>query len=119
MPTSISIGFSQHPDPPKAILQACVQIKNQLNTIDTDLVILFTSPQYVVPEILGIITRTLRPKRLIGSSTGGIILSNGVTNRGIALAAINSDDMHFGISAISDIANQDMHFTGFEPVFSA
>ena len=114
MPTSISIGFSQHPDPPKAILQACVQIKNQLNTIDTDLVILFTSPQYVVPEILGIITRTLRPKRLIGSSTGGIILSNGVTNRGIALAAINSDDMHFGISAISDIANQDMHFTGFD-----
>ena len=114
MSTTISIGFSQLPDPQKAILQACVQVKNQLNTAETDLIIVFASPQYVVPEILEIITRTLKPKRLVGSSTGGIILSNGVTNRGIAIVGINSDEMSFGISAISDINNQDMHYTGFE-----
>ena len=114
MSTSISIGFSQVPDPQKAILQACVQVKNQLNTAETDLIIVFASPQYVVPEVQAVITRTLKPKHLVGSSTGGIILSNGVTNRGIAIVGINSDEMHFGISAIKDIDTQDMHHTGFD-----
>jgi len=112
--TSLSIGFSQLPDPPKAILQACVQVKNQLNSADTDLVIVFASPQYVVPEVQAVITRTLKPKHLVGSSTGGIILSNGVTNRGIAIVGINSDDMRFGVSAESDFNIKDMHNTGFD-----
>lgn len=114
MSTSISIGFSQLADPQKAILQACVDVKNQLNTADTDLIIVFASPHYVVPEIQTVLTRTLRPKRLVGSSTGGLILSNGVTNRGIAVVAINSDDIRFGISAIADIDPQNMHNTGFD-----
>jgi len=113
LPTSISIGFSQHPEPSKAILQACVQVKNQLNTVDTDLVIVFASPQYVVPEVQQVITRTLKPKHLIGSSTGGIILSNGVTNRGIAIAGINSDEILCGIAATSEIS-KDMHYVGFD-----
>ena len=114
MSTNISIGFSQHPDPSKAILQACVQVKNQLNTIETDLIILLASPQYVVPEIQETISRTLKPKHLVGSSTGGIILSNGVTNRGIALLGINSDEIHFGAAAMSGSDNQDMHYSGFD-----
>jgi len=114
LPTSISIGFSQHIDPQKAILQACVQVKNQLNTPNTDLIIIFASPQYVVPEIQSVISSTLKPKHLVGSSTGGIILSNGVTNRGVAIAAINSDDMYFGVSAVTNVDNEDMHYAGFD-----
>ena len=112
--TSISIGFSQDPDPQNAVLQACVQVKNQLNSVTADLIIVFASPQYAVPEILTVISRTLKPKHLVGSSTGGIILSNGVTNRGIAILGINSTDIHFGISAIVDFDPQDMHYAGFD-----
>jgi len=112
--TSVSIGFSQDPDPEEAVLKACVQVKNQLNSPDTDLIIIFASPQYAVPEIQAVITRILKPKHLVGSSTGGIILSNGVTNRGIALVGINSDEMLFGISAVKDLETQDMHYTGFD-----
>src|SRR5208282_3753782 len=108
--TSISIGFSQDPDPQNAILQACVQVKNQLNSTDTDLIIIFASPQYIVPETQAVITRSLKPKHLVGSSTGGIILSNGVTNRGIAIAGINSDELSFGVSAIKDLDGQDLHY---------
>jgi len=112
--TNISIGFSQDPNPKEAILQACVQVKNQLNTSNTDLIIIFASPTYVVPEILPVIARTLKPKNLIGSSTGGIILSNGVTNRGIALLGINSDEMNFGISAINELGTKNIRDAGFE-----
>lgn len=114
MPTSISIGFSQDPNPQNAILQACVQVKNQLNTIDVDLVIVFASPQYIVPETQPVITRTLRPKHLVGSSTGGIILPNGVASRGIAVVGIVSDDISFGVSSISGIDGQDTHHAGFD-----
>jgi hypothetical protein len=112
--TTIGIGFSQIPDPQKAALQACVQIKNILNSSDTDLLIVFVSPEYVSQGILDMITRSLRPKRLVGSSTGAIILSDGVTAHGIAIVGINSDEMSFGISVITDINNQDMRRTGFE-----
>ena len=114
MPTNISIGFSQDPNPQNAVLQACVQVKNQLNSVTADLTIVFASPAYIVPEAPSIIARTLKPKHLVGSSTGGIILSNGVTNRGIAIVGIHSDDMHFGVSAISGIDAQDMHKIGFD-----
>jgi hypothetical protein len=112
--TSISIGFSQHPDPHNAISQACMMVKNQLNTADTDLVIIFASPQYIVPETQSVISRILKPKHLVGSSTGRIILSNGVANLGIAIVGINSDDMRFGVSAISGIDAQNMYSTGFD-----
>jgi hypothetical protein len=114
LPTSISIGFSQHPDPQNAALEACVQVKSQLNTSDTDLIIVFACPQHIVPETQAVISRALKPKHLVGSSTGGIILSNGVTNRGIAILGINSDEIHMGVAAIKDTANQDMHYTGFD-----
>jgi hypothetical protein len=112
--TSISIGFSQDPNPQNAILQACVQVKNQLNTTNTDLIIIFASPQYIVPEVQPVITQVLKPKHLVGSSTGGIILSNGVTNRGIAVVGVHSDDIHFGVSAISDLDTQNMYSAGFD-----
>jgi len=114
LPTSISIGFSQHADPSKAILEACVHVKNHLNTPETDLIILFASPLYITADIHTIITRTLKPKHIVGSSTGGIILSNGVTNRGIVIVAINSDEMLFGVSAVNISENQNMHTVGFD-----
>jgi len=114
LPTDIGIGFSQFPNPPEATLQACVQVKNQLDASDTDLIIIFASPEYIVPEIQPIITRTLKPKHVLGSSTGGIILANGVADRGIAIMGINSSVMRFGISAIPDVGILDMHLTGFE-----
>ncbi|MDE1921532.1 MAG: FIST C-terminal domain-containing protein [Candidatus Omnitrophica bacterium] len=119
MSTMLSIAFSQHPDPQEAVLQACVQIKNQLNRPTTDLVVVFASPEYVVPELQPTITRTLKPKHLAGSSAGGIILSNGVANRGIALIGINSTDMSFGVSAIGNVDKRDMYLTGFDLAYRA
>lgn|GEM_PF-1195139 len=114
MPTSISIGFSQHPDPQNAALQACVQVKSQLNATETDLILVFASPAYIIPETQAVITRALKPKHLVGSSTGGIIMSNGVTNRGIAIVGIITDEINIGVAALKEIDNQDMHYIGFD-----
>jgi len=112
--THIAIGFHQHPDPQKAALQACNQIRNQLHRLDTDFIMVFSSHEYATAPVIEVITRSLRPKRLVGSTTGGILLANGATNRGIALLAINSDEMIFGISAIDGLDNLDIHNVGFD-----
>ena len=49
--TSIGIGYSQHPDPKEAILEACISVKNQLESTETDLIIIFACPPYIIPEI--------------------------------------------------------------------
>ncbi|MDE2221787.1 MAG: FIST C-terminal domain-containing protein [Candidatus Omnitrophica bacterium] len=119
MSTSISIGFSQHPDPQKAVLQACVQLKNQLNTTNTDLVVVFASPDCVTGDMPTTITRTLRPKHLVGCSTGGIILANGMVNRGIVMMGLNSTDMSCGISAVTSADKRDTYLTGVDLAYRA
>jgi hypothetical protein len=114
MSTNISVGFSQHPDPHAAVLEACVQVKNKLNSPQTDLIIIFALPEYIFPDMHGVIARTLRPKRVIGSCTGRLLLPRGIANRGIALMGINSDDIHFGISAVTDVSKQDAHAAGYD-----
>jgi len=112
--TTIGVGFSQIPDPKTATEQACAQLKSILKIFVTDLIIVFASPEYATQEVLETIARELRPKRLVGSSTGAIILPDGAAHHGIALVGINSDEMRFGISALMDINNLDMNRTGFE-----
>ena len=75
---------------------------------------IFVSPEYASQEILEILAQALKPKRLVGSSTGVVILPDGAAPHGIALVGINSDEMKFGISAVMDINNLDMRHTGFE-----
>ena len=114
MPTQIAIGFSQASDPQEAAYQACIQAKNQLNTVQTDLVVLLTSIHYARPEVLEVVHASLRPHRLVGSSTAGILLSEGVFTRGIGILAINSDLINFGISAVNAAEIPNVRTAGFE-----
>ena len=113
MSTSVSIGFSQDPDYETAVLQACIQVKNQLNSVNTDLVLVLTTPHYAVPGIQPVIARTLRPKCLVGTSTGAVLSSDSVTNRGLVVVGINSNEIIFGASAV-DLTGRELRDAGFE-----
>ena len=114
MPSSIALGFSQAEDPQEAAYQASLAVKNQLNSPSFDLVILFTSIHYAKEEILDVIQATLNPAHLVGSSSSGIILSNAIYNRGLAILAINSDDISFGTGAALYSPESDFRNVGFE-----
>ncbi len=112
MATSIGIGFSQATDPREAALQASVQAKHQLNSPQVDLVLLLTTPYYSKPDTLAIVHDTLRPAKCIGSSAGGIILSEGIAGRGIAVLAMASDDIRLGIGTVDNMSNGDLRQNG-------
>ncbi len=114
MPTNIAIGFSQADDPQEAAYQASISVKNQLQSSSVDMVILFTSIHYAKKESLEVIHSILKPSKLIGSSSAGIILSNLISSRGIALIGINSTTLNFGIGSATYVPGKNLRQLGFE-----
>ncbi len=98
----------------EAAHQACVAVKTKLNCVQTDLVIVFASPTYATIEALNVIHTILKPRRLVGSSTAGVILSEGVFTRGIGILAVNSMEMTFGIASRALDRRSEPRDAGFE-----
>jgi hypothetical protein len=103
MATHIGIGFSSTADPLEAFKTAAIETKNQLNTVQTDLVILFTTSDYANSQGISTLQRILQPKRLIGSITPGIIFGDRVEVRGVGIMAIVSDDWHFSTASLDQL----------------
>ncbi len=112
MPTYIGIGFSQNPNPAKAAWEAAHQAKETVRQ-SVDLAIVFHTPHYNSPEVLTTINETLdHPTRMIGGSTAGLILSQGIEMRGIGILAINSDELHFATSGLNNLTKLDFRQNG-------
>ncbi len=112
--TQIAIGSSRALDPREAAQQAAIQIKTQLNTPETDLVLLFTSESHAQEEILSVIHTILRPKRLTGSCAGAVITPNGIFKNGLVMLAVNSTEITFGLGAVPTPPEADLRQAGFE-----
>lgn len=112
MSTYVSIGFSQNLNTPKAAYEAACQIKNSLEKSAINLVIILSTIHYNPSEISLVIRKTLSPEKIIGCSTTGIMLSDSIQMRGIAILAISSDEIHFGSSVLENIESKDIHFAG-------
>lgn len=113
MSTQIAISFSQANDIQEATYQTAVAIKNQLNSVQTDLVMVFATPRYATAEMLNVLHSVLKPKRLVGSCTTALILSEGVFPQGIAALGINSDEMLFGTMG-GRPSGDDLRTAGFD-----
>lgn len=103
MATHIGTGFSSMIDPVEAFKAAAIEAKNQLNTVQTDLVIIFTTSGYASPQGVATLQRILQPTRLIGSITPGIIFGNRVETRGVGVMAIVSEDWHFSAASLDQL----------------
>ena len=114
MSTQIAIGFSQATIVSDAVTQACLSAKNQLKGKNAEFVLVLACPSHIHPDILGIVFNILKPMRLIGCSTSGIMLTEGTFNRGIAVLAVISKDISFGITNIPPNAPPDMRQAGVD-----
>ena len=64
--------------------------------------------------VIETITKILQPNKIVGSSTAGIIVTDKVSPQGVAVLAINSEDIHFTTTVLPDIAGKDMRTMGFQ-----
>jgi len=100
--THIGIGFSQNPDTSRAAREAAKQAKIQTGQSTINLTLVFNTVHYNAPEILSSIREILEDTQIVGCSSAGVILCEGIHMRGIAVLAIHSDDIQFGIGSVEE-----------------
>lgn len=108
------IGSSQAVDPQEAAYQAASMIKNQTKNTPIDTVLLFTSIHYVQKEVLEAVHSILKPAKLVGSSSAGIIIADALTTRGLVLVAMTGTALNFSTGFTLHTTGQDMRQFGFE-----
>lgn len=106
------VGFSKNIDTLKAIHEAAEQAKKNLSQTRIDAAIIFNTIHYDPKIFLPIAFRALDHTKLLGCSTGGIILADGIQTRGIGIIAIYADEIKFESSHVSHLNMQDTYQAG-------
>ncbi len=114
MTTNIGIGFSRHPDSQEAAREAAMQAKASLRAADAALAMLLCTGHYDPQRILPVVCEALHNPKLIGCSTTGIILSDSIETRGVAVLAIASDEMKFADGFVDHIESMSPQNVGME-----
>lgn len=107
MSLHVGIGFSDDVDVEKAASDAAynAKIANEQNEISFTFI--FASIEYDFSKITPIVSSILDNQHIIGSSTSGIILSDSIKTRGIAILAITTDEVVFGPGYVDNIHSKD------------
>lgn len=112
MATHIGIGFNNDLDPETAARGAAVSAKSQLKGKKIHLTLIFSTIHYPPQKTLPAIQETLNTKTIVGCSAAGVILSESIETRGLAILTVNSDDLQFGIGSVNNINSQDVREGG-------
>jgi len=112
MPTSIGIGFSNLLDVEQAAKTAAFDSKTIVYEDRIDMAILISTVHYDPNISIPIIEKILNNPKMIGCSTAGIILSDSIETRGIAVLSIHSDDIRFGTGSVTNLKTQDLRNAG-------
>ncbi|MBF0522233.1 MAG: FIST C-terminal domain-containing protein [Candidatus Omnitrophica bacterium] len=114
MSVHIGIGFSQDLNAEQAAREAAENAQNKLGFGRIDLAMVFSTTHYDPHTALSAIHNTIRCSKLIGCSTAGIILADSIQTRGIAVLAIASEEIKFGIGLAKIFDKTDLYQTGME-----
>ncbi|MBN1870115.1 MAG: FIST C-terminal domain-containing protein [Candidatus Omnitrophica bacterium] len=112
MTTRIGIGFSQEIDAETAAKDAAFLSKTNLDADAIDIAIIFSTIHYNPNESVPVIQTILNHPKVIGCSTAGIILSDSIESRGIAVLTISSDEMKFGAGYVDHLDTRDIQRAG-------
>ncbi len=114
MSTHIGIGFSRHVDSQQAAKEAAFQSKTNLGADRIDATLVLSTVHYDPRVSVPVIREILNNDKMIGCSTAGIILSQSIETRGIAVLTITSEDMKFGAGCVENIHALDTSQAGAE-----
>lgn len=103
MSTKIGIGFSRNLDSQQAAREAAMQAKTELRATDASWAMLLCTGHYDPHKVVPTVCEALRNPKMIGCSTAGIILSDSIETRGVAVLAIASDEIKFGDGFVEHI----------------
>ncbi len=112
MPTTIGIGFSQNTNTSQAAREAASRAKLLTQRSDINLALVFNTIHYDPVDVLTAVRETLDQAKIVGCTTAGIILPELVSMQGIAVMAVSSDEIQFGVGAVDDINTRELRDAG-------
>ena len=112
MTTQIGIGFSRDPNIEKAAKEAALEAKATSKAEKIDFALILSTIHYDPNRTLPVISKILNHKKLIGSSTAGIILSHSIETRGLSVLTLTSSDIKIGAGSVANIHPDNMHQSG-------
>ncbi|MEW5894472.1 MAG: FIST N-terminal domain-containing protein [Candidatus Omnitrophota bacterium] len=110
MGLDIGIGFSQNENVFKASEEAAEEARANLDAKRIDLAIVMSTPHYSPQDVHPVIDNSLKQTRIIGGTTLGIILPDGLKRRGVAVILFNSDTVK-----LKPIHAQHLHLKDLKP----
>ncbi|MFC1704621.1 FIST signal transduction protein [Candidatus Omnitrophota bacterium] len=114
MSTLIGIGVSSSDDVQRAAREATQLAKFQINQERFDLVIVFSSVRVGQEKIIAGINQVVPGVKIFGCSTASVIVHSGIEKNAVAVMAIKSDRIHFGLSCLPEIDTKDARSAGQE-----
>lgn len=102
--TYIGTGFSARNNPLEAAKSACLQAQKKIHQKKPNLVFVFTTVHFQGTKLLEGIHYVFGPNtNVLGCSGFGIITDSGIYKYGVAVMAIYSSKIKFGIGAVPEI----------------
>jgi hypothetical protein len=114
MSTWIGIGTSNEIDSLRAARQAAILAKAGTKQDKIDLAIVFCSVSYRPESVLAGIKQIMPEAKIVGCSSFGTITSDGIEKSGLAILAIKSKNIKFGLGCSSNINEKDSRSAGQE-----
>lgn len=115
MAIKVGVGVSVDQDPLQAALEAARSAKLNLASSKIDLAVVFSSVEYAHPTVLKTISSVLGAENIVGCSGLGIITSEGVFKRGLAVMLLNlPDDIHLNTACVRSVNQTSSTYAGKE-----
>lgn len=110
----IGIGTSRERDSFRAAREAALLAKAATKQQDTDLVFIFSSIHYNPENIIKGVKQIMPEAKIIGCSGAAIIMPRAVEEYGLAILAIKSNNIKFGLGYCSNLNEKDARSSGQE-----
>ncbi|HOX54310.1 MAG TPA: FIST N-terminal domain-containing protein [Candidatus Omnitrophota bacterium] len=110
----IGVGTSRERDSFRAAREASLLAKAATKQQEIDLVIIFSSIYYNPENIVKGVKQIMPEAKIIGCSGSGVIMPRAVEEYGLAILAIKTNNIKFGLGYCSNINEKDARSSGQE-----
>lgn len=114
MPKWLGLGISSAKDPFHAAREAAVLAKAQIEQEKIDLAFVFASAAYNPENIIRGLRQIMPEVKTIGCSAASIITSEGAQKHSLAVLAIKSENIKYGLGISSNLNEKDPRIAGEE-----
>jgi len=114
MSTWVGIGTSSEKNSFRAGREAALLAKAEAKQDNIDIALLFCSVHYNPEDVLQGVKQIMPKTKIVGCSSFGIILPQSIEKHGIAVLAIQSDNIKFGFGHSNNLNEKDARLAGKE-----